>query len=127
MRQKKKVVEHEEREGEIIKERRKKGMGEYAKTMKVGRGTPELKCREFRALEEVQEGWERCKGAENRVWKMFKEVSRSAGGFQKCRDGRPRGWTECRQKCRKVGNSAGKWEAYVGRGAWQDAGTGKKL
>lgn len=59
-----------EREGEMIKERRKKGMGEDAKTMKVGaEGRPRLRGREFRRLlEEMQEGWERCREAESKVW-----------------------------------------------------------
>lgn len=54
----------------MIKERRKKGMGEDAKTMKVGaEGRPGLRGREFRRLlEEMQEGWERCREAESKVW-----------------------------------------------------------
>lgn len=93
-------------EGEMIKGRRKKGMGEDAQTVKVERGTPGLGHRELGKLGGVQGGWERCRKAASR------ESGRCSGqgGFQKCREvsrsagiGRPRGWRGCRHKCREVG------------------------
>lgn len=39
-----------EGEGEMIKGRRKKGVGEDAKTVKVERGTPGLRCKELGKL-----------------------------------------------------------------------------
>lgn len=38
------------REGEMNKERREKRMGEDAKTMKVGKRRPGLRCRKFGRL-----------------------------------------------------------------------------
>lgn len=40
-------MEDVEREREMNKERRKKGMREDAETMKVGKGRPGLRCRKF--------------------------------------------------------------------------------
>lgn len=96
----------------MIKERRKKGMGEDAKTMKVrAEGRPGLRGREFRRLsEEMQEGWERCREAESkesgRCSGRFPEVQRS---FQKCRNRETKrldelqaevqgGWKQCRRR-----------------------------
>lgn len=72
--------------------------------MKFGGGRPELGCRGFRRLEEVQEGWEKCSEPESK-----QSLGDVQGGFQKCREvsrsagiGRPRGWIGCRQKCREL-------------------------
>lgn len=96
--------------------------------MTVGKGRPGSRCRKFGEVV-VQEGGERCREAGST--ERWGDVQ---GGFQKCREvsrsariGKPRGWRGCRQKCREVGNSAGRRRPTVGRGAWQDAGTGKKL
>jgi len=73
-----------EGEGEMIKGRKKKGMGEDAKTLKVERGTAGLRCRELGKLGGVQGGWERCREAESRESLgdvQVKEISRSAGRF----------------------------------------------
>lgn len=96
----------------MIKERRKKGLGEDAKMMKEGaEGRPGLRGREFRRLlEEMQEGWERCREAESkesgRCSGRFPEVQRS---FQKCRNRETKrldelqaevqgGWKQCRRR-----------------------------
>lgn len=51
-----------EGEGEIIKGRRKKGMGKDAKTVKVERGTLGQRCRELGKLGGVQGGWGEMQG-----------------------------------------------------------------
>lgn len=82
----------------MITGRREKGMGEYAKTVKIEKGTLGLRCREV--------GRSAGRLRAERVCETYREVSRSAG------IGRPRGWRGCRQKCREVRNSAGRREAY---------------
>lgn len=109
-----------------MKERRKKGM-DGGRCQDNGRGETRVGGQGIQ--KEVQEGWERCREAESK--ESLEDIQ---GGFQKCREvsrsagiGRPRGWMGCRQKCREVRNSAGEGSPTVGRGAWQDAGAGKKL
>lgn len=88
-----------------------------AKTMEV-RNRPEK--RDWKCKEAGRDaGWLRTR----RVWEMCREVSISAGL------GKPRGWRGHinTQKCRKLKTVLGEGKPNVGRGAWQDAGAGKKL
>lgn len=40
-----------------------------------------MRCREFRRLEEMREGWERCREAAE-----SKELGKCSGRYQKCRE-----------------------------------------
>lgn len=63
-----------------------------------------MKCREFGRLEEVQEGWQRCREAESK-----ESLGGVQGSFQKCREREAKrlegmqaevqeGWKQCREK-----------------------------